>query len=386
MADDPRIDIAHAVPMVDMIDRLQITRLIRAGAEMVGPCPSCGGTDRFGIHLQKQIFYCRKCDAKGDQIALVQLVLGLDFPAALEWVAGPAQELTPAQRAEQERKRTEHRRRQAEVEDRMRARTINAARAVWFSATDPERTPVRDYLTRRGIDPARLPKLPVSLRYEREAKYMVEKPDRRGQYDVIHVGPAMVSAIVEPSGRLTAVHRTWLDLSQPKGKLILPDPSREGVILPAKKVLGSKKGGAIRFSTPRGCTEMVVGEGVETTLSPMIAARDPARSAYWCAIDLGNMSGRRKLGPGLKYAGIPDLDDRDAFLPPPWVKRLVFIQDGDSDPKLTRAKILAGLRRAMALRPGLKGAIAYPGDGIDMNDLLMGAVPISDSNTEAEHE
>ena len=38
---------------------------------------------------------------------------------------------------------------------------------------------------------------------------------------------------------------------------------------------------------------------------------------------------------------------------------------------------LSGLRRAMALRPGLTAAIVHPGEGIDMNDLLMGATPVS---------
>ncbi|WP_245999238.1 hypothetical protein [Paracoccus methylarcula] len=55
------------------------------------------------------------------------------------------------------------------------------------------------------------------------------------------------------------------------------------------------------------------------------------------------------------------------------MRRLVFVQDGDSDRRLTRAKLEAGLRRAMLLRPGLSGAIAYPGDGRDLNDILMGS-------------
>ena len=117
-----------------------------------------------------------------------------------------------------------------------------------------------------------------------------------------------------------------------------------------------------------------MAEGIETTLSAMVARALPG-AAYWAGVDLGNMAGARRLGPGLKYAGLPDLTDRDAFVPPQWVKRLVFVQDGDSAPKLTRAKLLSGLRRAMALRPGLTAAIVHPGEGIDMNDLLMGQDP-----------
>ena len=124
----------------DLIDRLAIPSLVRAGGELVGPCPGCGGKDRFGINVRKGVFLCRRCDAKGDQIALVQLVLGLDFPAALEWLVGPRQELTAAQRAEQQR-RADHHRRQREAEaERRRQDAIALARQIWERAQS-RRTP-----------------------------------------------------------------------------------------------------------------------------------------------------------------------------------------------------------------------------------------------------
>ena len=117
MSDDPRIALAHQVPMLELVDRLAIPGLVRTGGELVGPCPGCGGKDRFSINPRKDVIFCRRCDAKGDQIALVQLVLGLDFMAALEWLVGARQELTPQQLAEQERKANEHRRaREADAE------------------------------------------------------------------------------------------------------------------------------------------------------------------------------------------------------------------------------------------------------------------------------
>ncbi|RJE87975.1 DUF7146 domain-containing protein [Paracoccus onubensis] len=369
---DPRIDAAHAMPMAELVDRLQIAGLVRTSGELVGPCPSCGGKDRFGINLQKQIFNCRVCGAKGDQIALVQLALGMDFPAALEWLVGPRQELTPAQLAEQRRKREAAERRRHEAEEKARARTIRAARKIWFSTQPAEGTQVREYLTLRGITRERLPVLPPSIRFDPEARYMIPVSGTRDEWQTLHVGPAMVAAVVDPSGRVTAVHRTWLDLSQPKGKVILPDPHKDGELLPAKKVLGSKKGGAIRLASDRDARIMVMGEGLETTFSALVAHPYLEPASYWCGVDLGNMAGRRKLGPGLKYAGIPDMDDDRAWVPPESVRRLVFIQDGDSDPRLTRAKLEAGLRRAMMRRPGLSAAIAYPGEGKDLNDILMG--------------
>ncbi|MBT0778044.1 hypothetical protein [Paracoccus sp. pheM1] len=373
--DDHRLDEAKAMPIADVVARLELSGLVRTGGELVGPCPQCGGRDRFGVNLQTGLFQCRKeCGphAKGDQIALVQHALGMDFRAALEWLCGPAQGLSDAERAERRRKAEANRRKQDDIARRARENSIRAARDIWFTAGPAEGTLVRDYLTLRGIDPVLYPDLPQVLRFDPAARYMIPVEGKAQEWQTVHVGPAMVAAVVDAGNRVTAVHRTWLDLDQPKGKLLLPDPRKPGETLPSKKVLGSKKGAVIRFLTPSDCDTMIMAEGVETTLSALIAEAMPRRCAYWCGVDLGNMAGRMQRGPGLKYAGLPDMDDSEAWLPPAWVKTLIFVQDGDSDPKLTRAKLLAGLRRAKIKRPGLRGYIVHAGDGRDLNDILMG--------------
>jgi len=96
MDEDPRLSLAQAIPIAEVVDSLGIQGLRRAGHEMVGPCPSCGGTDRFGVNLNKGIFNCRKCLAKGDGIALVRLDRGLDFKGALDWLCGPREAIDPA--------------------------------------------------------------------------------------------------------------------------------------------------------------------------------------------------------------------------------------------------------------------------------------------------
>jgi hypothetical protein len=185
----------------------------------------------------------------------------------------------------------------------------------------------------------------------------------------------MLAAIVSPGAQVIGLHRTWLDLDQPKGKIVIANPlAADGARLDAKKVLGSKKGGAIRLTHPtnRDFTTLVMGEGIETTLTARVADQFPG-AAYWAGVDLGNMSGRRMIrGEGMKYAGIPDLTDTEAFFPPPWTRWLIYIQDGDSEPRLTRAKLQAGLRRARAKCPQLtRVSIVHPGAGVDLNDLVM---------------
>jgi DNA primase len=65
------IEQARAVRIEDEIQRRGI-KLRGNGVDRCGPCPQCGGDDRFAINIKKQIFNCRGCGAKGDVISLVQ--------------------------------------------------------------------------------------------------------------------------------------------------------------------------------------------------------------------------------------------------------------------------------------------------------------------------
>jgi len=73
-ASDVRID--------DEIARRGI-KLNARGPERYGPCPKCGGTDRFAINVSKQVWNCRGCQRGGDVISLVQHLDGCTFDAAI---------------------------------------------------------------------------------------------------------------------------------------------------------------------------------------------------------------------------------------------------------------------------------------------------------------
>lgn len=374
--EDHRVGEAKAKDIVKIADLLRIEGLIKHRHEMVGPCPRCGGRDRFSINSAKQVFFCRHCQAKGGVIDLTMWLRDCSFPDALEWLCGPRQELSAEEIALREAQAEKNRQARQEQEDRERARAIQQGRRIWEQGLPAEGTPVRDYLARRGFLPDAWPVLPICLRFHPDLPFMVEDqvklPDGRTErrFLQVHRGPAMLAAVQGPDSRFRAVHRTWIDLDQPKGKAVVVHPVT-GEVLLSKKVQGSKKGGAIRLSGSQPADVMVMGEGIETTASAMVSGVYPG-AAFWAGVDLGNMSGQRQMGKGLMYAGIPDLDDAEAFVPPPWVKRLIYVQDGDSEPKSTRAKLLAGLRRAMVLQPGLKAQIVHAGEGLDLNDVLMG--------------
>lgn len=370
--EDPRLMEAKAISMREMVDRLGIAGLRPAGNELVGPCPLCGGRDRFGINLRSNAFLCRKCDLRGgDQVALTMGVLGMDFRAALQWICGDAPAEIDAAELERRRKRAaEVERKQREAAERYRAHAIRDARTIWAKSRPGSEGVVRAYLAARGLGSDVLPVLPGDLHFIARHPY-VKKIG--GQLVTAHTGPAMIAAVRRPDGAIMAAHQTWIDPAPPHGKAQI---SQEGESLPAKMVRGSKKGGAVRLFTPERFDTLVMGEGIETTLTAAAAwgrDLDPVRTAYWAGVDLGNMSGRMQGGKGMKYAGLPDMGDAEAFVPPPWIRRLIFIQDGDSNPRATRARLLSGLRRAMAHIHGLRGQIVHAGDGVDLNDVLTGA-------------
>ena len=83
---DQRIEQARAVPITSVLGAHR-SELRRTGAELVGPCPKCGGEDRFGIHLQKNVFNCRRCERGGDAIEFIKFHKNLDFAAAVDFLA-----------------------------------------------------------------------------------------------------------------------------------------------------------------------------------------------------------------------------------------------------------------------------------------------------------
>ena len=81
------IEFAKAVAIEDELHRRGIA-LKRVGRELVGPCPVCGGADRFAVHLGKQLWNCRGCGVGGDVIDFVRHHDGCDFASAIITLTG----------------------------------------------------------------------------------------------------------------------------------------------------------------------------------------------------------------------------------------------------------------------------------------------------------
>lgn len=133
----------------------QYTTLRRSGSgsdRMVGSCPLHDErTPSFTITPSKQLFKCFGCDAGGDALSLVQLKEGLEFLAAVEFLARRAGiELQP----EDEDPRTQARRarRARELVPLDRAAAFYAAHLR--ARRSPEAVQAAEYLASRGISEA----------------------------------------------------------------------------------------------------------------------------------------------------------------------------------------------------------------------------------------
>lgn len=371
------IEDARACPIGDYADAVGIR--LRGRVERSGPCPNCGGEDRFNLNTVKGLWFCRQCkDDGGDVIDLVRLVEGCDFVRACEILTGtPAPNgaeghgLSAEERARVEAERAEKRRQADVTAAKFRDQERRRLHRWWNRAQSARNSLVEDYLDLRSLT------LPpgARLRFEPAAKLWAD--GKRGSA-VVHVGPAMFAGITGPDGTFAGLHTTWIDLGEPDGKARVPDA--DGEFVPAKKVRGSQLGGRIelvRVAEPR---RLVIGEGIETTLSvrdDMIdAGLDTAGIAFWAAINLGNLGGphdgnvahpterdrgnkpRRIPGPTPAPGGIPVPDS---------VEDITILGDGDSDPFLTKHALdRASLRWA---RPGRRIVGAMAPAGTDFNTL-----------------
>lgn len=84
---DDEISRAKSTPIEHVIDERGIK--LRGRIDREGPCPHCGGDDRFSINTAKQVFNCRGCGAKGGgAINLVMFLDGVDFREAVTSLIG----------------------------------------------------------------------------------------------------------------------------------------------------------------------------------------------------------------------------------------------------------------------------------------------------------
>ena len=112
-----------------------LPELRRSGAELHGPCPACGGTDRFRVHADGRA-YCRQCCPDGSP-ASIEALRGIEAAAGLRDAFDETARATP--------------RAARPTPSRRNARPVDA-RALWAARPAAGRTPALRYLEVRGVD------------------------------------------------------------------------------------------------------------------------------------------------------------------------------------------------------------------------------------------
>jgi len=308
----PRIiDCARSVRIEDECERRGIH--LRGAIDRCGPCPICGGHDRFAVHIHKQKWLCRHCGkGGGDAISFVQFIDGCGFVEAVELLRGEAARPQARQPAPTKKQSV------AEYERDQRRK------AAWlWSRRQPITGSIAElYLRSRGITcplPATLGFLPP------------QKPEHY---------PAMIAAfglceevepgLIIPPHKVEAVHLT----------LLKPDGSGKADTRPDKLTIGSLTIKMIRedgdgrriivglpiiIAPPNDLLGLAITEGIEDALTahqatglgawaagsagfmPKLAAMVPSyveAVTIFAHADEAGQDGARRLAVALRRRGI----------------------------------------------------------------------------------
>lgn len=278
-----------------------------------GPCPMCGGRDRFRFDNKggRGTWICSKCGA-GDGIELVKQFLGVDFKAAavrIEEHVGAAPVVSSSG---------------AVVSDEK----LRAEMAAMWKRSKPLdlRDPAGRYLHER----TGLVDFPDKLRFCPDERYVDQ-----GARPTWH--PVML-AKVDPSdkaaadGERAALHRTYLNAFGNKADVKAP-----------KKALGTMPTGAAVRLMPHG-TLLGIAEGIETALSASVLYNVPV----WAALNAALL---------------------EQWRPPETVETVMIF--GDNDASSTGQAAAYGLASKLKAR-GLHVIVEIPTrTGDDWNDVQM---------------
>jgi phage/plasmid primase-like uncharacterized protein len=205
--------------------------------QLTGPCPLCGGTDRFNVDPRKNLWLCRGCRVGGDVIKLVRHLDGCSFRSAVELLTGDErQQLAASAPSPAERERL------AAAEER---RQQMLASSLWAKRKPIEGTLASRYLFWRGVDyfPATLGYLPP---HQAHPPTMIA---------VFGVADEPEPGVLAAPTNVTGIHLTRLT---PEGRKVATG---------AKIMLGPSAGQPIVLAPVNDLLGLAITEGIEDALA-----------------------------------------------------------------------------------------------------------------------
>lgn len=359
--------------------------LRKTGVEWIGPCPACGGTDRFAINTRKRLFNCRGAEG-GDTIAMVEHITGCSFIESVEQITGTSRpdrsrDETAEERAARLKRNAERNiagQRQAEEERRAEAARARAdeqaVHEVLERAQPIQGTHGEAYMRDgRGLTPSK--RLTQDLKFVADLDYWGAADNGAGKLVKLAVLPALIAIIRAFDGAIIGISQTYLDPKEPKKWEPVGSPHNS-----AKKIRGDKRGGMIRLG--RMEETMAISEGWENALAwhQLGHALGVENLGLGAAVDLGNLSGRSMGTVPHKWLKTPDGKRKPiangrpdpsspGILIPDGVRSIIILGDSNSEILATTQQIMTAGRRFAD--HGIQVSIHWAPFGLDWNDQLM---------------
>ena len=243
----------HSDPLPGVKEWDAALELTRVGRELVGPCPLCGGEDRFHVRDSegRAVVGCRGCidgQSSGERAKRFGEILKAVFPGRS---GGAARFLPRAPRP-----------RPAPVKRREAADSAIAVR-LWAAALPADDTPARAYLAGRWVWPPNGigPNLPASVRWL--PRGAVRRDVAAKWYDVPeHTAGAILYAFRLPGG--ATIRAVGLDALDADGRR--PDQASGVKGDRRRRTFGVNRGAAFAVGAVGGDPLMIV-EGAVTALA-----------------------------------------------------------------------------------------------------------------------
>lgn len=331
-------------------------------------CPfgSHPSTSACEVYKDEGRIFCHRCGIGGDQFDLLKIVKNMSFMEAVSFMGGP-RELSPDDR----RKFAEDRKKIEAAEAEKAKKDHEKARKLFETGVEIKGTLAATYLRNRGLTVSK--RMWFDLRYIDKLLYRGFADPRASEETDLGEFPAMLAAVRHPETNAhLGTHRTYLEPGTAK-KLTPPGDLKRNA---AKKGFGAKAGGIVFLSPP--ADTLILGEGIETSLSGYELDLGGREAAVAAAIDLYNLCGsptgmlQNPKFPNDPTRRIPNCipdPDRPGLMPPRWARKVILLGDGDSEFVWTRAMVGTAAQRFVDVDRTVK--VVFAPENSDFNTVLM---------------